>query len=189
MQIASCDDPATGKEKLQVSNQNIERLKAIFITRLQTLDHLLTVAEGHFGAGNQSFLQLRIAPDMFPFGTQVAYVCNQPRNFALWCNGLPVADLDKQVDSVQQAREHIAATIALVTALSVDDSLLAAPKHLALGPSLQADLDGAAYVHEFVVPNLYFHLATAYNILRMHGVPVGKRDFMTHLLPFVRQAA
>jgi hypothetical protein len=54
---------------------------------------------------------------------------------------------------------------------------------------MHADLDGATYVNDFVVPNLYFHLTTAYDILRMHGVPVGKRDFMTHLLPLVRHAA
>lgn len=171
-----------------MSSEGIERLKATFITRLNTLEHLVTRAEGHFGAGNSAFLQLRIAPDMFPFGTQVAFTCNQPRNFAFWCNGLPVADLDKEVGSVQQAREHIVGTIAQVTALSVDDSVFSAPKHLGLGPGMHADLDGAAYVNDFLIPNLYFHLTTAYDILRMHGVPVGKRDFMTHLLPLVRQA-
>lgn len=169
-----------------MSTQQIELLKNIFSTRLQTLGHLLDVAEKHFGAGDASYLGLRIAPDMFPFGTQVAFSCNQARNFALWCNGQPTSDLDKNVASVSQARTCLTATAKLIAELDVDDSRLEEPKHLALGPGMHADLTGSAYVHEFLIPNLYFHLATAYNILRLNGVALGKGDFMTHLRPFVR---
>jgi hypothetical protein len=40
------------------------------------------------------------------------------------------------------------------------------------------DFDGATYVNHFALPNLYFHLTTAYNILRHNGVAIGKRDFI-----------
>ena len=67
-----------------MSSQNIESIKTIFKDRLTTLEHLLNSAQKHFN-GSESFLQERIAADMFPLGTQVAFTCNQPRNFTLWC--------------------------------------------------------------------------------------------------------
>jgi uncharacterized protein len=46
-----------------------------------------------------------------------------------------------------------------------------------LGPQ-QREFKGQAYLLNFVLPNFYFHLATAYNILRHSGVEIGKRDFL-----------
>ncbi|WP_421656299.1 DUF1993 family protein [Leptothermofonsia sp. ETS-13] len=52
-----------------MESQKIAVLKDIFNSRLDTLSHLLDVAEGHFTDDVESLLQRRIAPDMFPFGT------------------------------------------------------------------------------------------------------------------------
>jgi hypothetical protein len=59
---------------------------------------------------DESFLQQRIAVDMFSFGTQIAFTCNQPRNFALWCDGKPANNLDPDVTSPAQAYGYIANT-------------------------------------------------------------------------------
>ena len=64
-----------------MQSQNIGSTKTIFQTRLTTLEHLLKAAQTHFG-DSEYFLQKRITADMLPFGTQVAFTCNQPRNFA-----------------------------------------------------------------------------------------------------------
>ena len=53
----------------------------------------------------------------------------------------------------------------------------------------QHDACGAGYINDFLIPNFYFHLVTAYDILRMSGLDLGKPDYMTHLLPFVKQRA
>ena len=47
-----------------------------------------------------------------------------------------------------------------------------------VGPDASLSLTGQDYVLKFLLPNVYFHLTTAYDLLRMQGVPVGKRDFM-----------
>lgn len=49
------------------------------------------------------------------------------------------------------------------------------------------ELTGSVYVNQFLIPNFYFHLVTAYNILRMAGVTIGKKDYMMHLMPLVRK--
>ncbi len=52
---------------------------------------------------------------------------------------------------------------------------------------LYVDLNGAEYLEDFLLLNFKFHQVTTYVILRMAGVPVGKRDYMLHLLPQARQ--
>jgi uncharacterized protein len=169
-----------------MENQKIEALKNIFSSRLDTLIHLLTVAEHHFGDDVNSIFQRSIVPDMFPFGTQIAFTCNQPRNFALWCLGQPANNLKPDVASLAEAHGHISATKELLTSINVVDSKLSEINRLDLGQGLHAELPGLSYVDDFLMPNFYFHITTAYNILRIAGAPIGKRDFMMHLVPSLK---
>jgi uncharacterized protein len=169
-----------------MENQKIVALQNIFSSRLDTLSHLLEVAESYGADDVASLLQRRIAPDMLPFGTQIAFVCNQPRNFSLWCLGESANNLNPDVASLAEARRHISSTQELLAGINVADSKLAELHRLDLGQGLYAELSGLAYVDDFLMPNFYFHITTAYNILRMAGAPVGKRDFMMHLVPAVK---
>lgn len=168
-------------------NQNIDSIKTIFQSRLTTLEHLLKSAQTHF-SDSESFLQKRIATDMLPFGTQVAFTCNQPRNFALWCNGKPMDNLDPDVTFLAQAYEHIANTKGLLSGVNVEDEKLSELTRIDLDQGLYIEMSGRAYVNDFLIPNFYFHLVTAYDILRMAGLPIGKRDYMMHLVPFLKKA-
>ncbi len=167
-----------------MQNQNIDSIQSLFHSRLLTLEHLLKSAQTHFG-NDESFLQERIATDMLPFGTQVAFTCNQPHNFALWCNEKQASNLDPEVTSLAQAHEHIANTNKLLSDIKAGDEKLTEVKRIDLGESLYVELLGSEYVNEFLISNFYFHMVTAYDILRMVGVPIGKRDYMKHLLPLV----
>lgn len=165
---------------------SIDSIQTLFQSRLTTLEHLLKTAQTHF-SGDESFLHKRIAVDMLPFGTQIVFTCNQPHNFALWCDGKPANNLDPEVISLAQAYEHIANTRELLSMINAEDAKLDQVTRIDLGQSLYAELSGSAYVHDFLMPNFYFHMVTAYDILRMAGVPIGKRDYMMHLVPFVKQ--
>ncbi|MBD2179123.1 DUF1993 domain-containing protein [Pseudanabaena sp. FACHB-1998] len=169
-----------------MENQQIKALQNIFSSRLDTLSHFLTLAESHFGTDVESILQRRIAPDMFPFGTQIVFTCNQPRNFALWCFGQSPNNLPPDLASLGEARGHISSTQELLASIDVPDATLSETKRVELGQGLYLELSGLSYVDDFLMPNFYFHLTTAYDILRMEGVPIGKRDFMRHLMPFVK---
>jgi uncharacterized protein len=169
-----------------MENQKIIALQNIFSSRLDTLNHLLEIAEHHFVDDVESLLQRRMAPDMFPFSTQVVFVCNQPRNFALWCLGESANNLNPNVTSLIEARDHISSTKELLANINVTDSKLSEIHRIDLGQGLYAELLGLSYVDDFLMPNFYFHLTTAYNILRIAGASIGKRDFMMHLVPFVK---
>ena len=169
-----------------MQSQNIALIRTLFQSRLATLKHLLESAQTHFCA-DESFLQKRLAADMLPCGTQIAFTCNQPCNFALWCNSKPAHNLDPDVTALAQAYEHIANTKELLFGAHVEEAKLAAVTRIDLGQSLYIKLSGHAYVNEFLMPNFYFHLVAAYDILRMAGVPIGKRDYMLHLVPSIRK--
>jgi uncharacterized protein len=170
----------------RMENQKIIAIQNVFSSRLDMLSHLLAVAESHFAEDVESLLQLRIAPDMFPFSTQIAFVCNQPRNFALWCLGESANNLNPDVVSLGEARGYISSAKELLTTINVVDSKLSEINRLDLGQGLYAELSGLSYVDDFLMPNFYFHITTAYNILRMAGAPIGKRDFMMHLVPSLK---
>lgn len=168
-----------------MATHEIAEIQRIFLTRLDTLDHILDVGEKHlpdFAAA----LQERLAPDMFPLGTQVAFACNQPRGFSQWCAGQPVENLGTEVDSPEQARAHIRETKALVSAIDASDAKLDEVKRVGLGPGRYCELPARQYVSDYLLPNLYFHATTTYAILRKLGVPVGKSDYMRFLAPHVK---
>ena len=171
-----------------MANSEINEIKRIFTSRLDVLDHILSVGEAHFPEMN-AIMQERLAEDMLPLGTQVAFACNQPRSFAQWCAGEPVANLSAEVESLDTARAHIAQTRKQVAAIAVDDSKLDEIKRVGLGPGQYCELPARQYLNDFVMPNLYFHITTAYAILRKLGAPVGKADFMTYLMPYVLEEA
>ena len=167
-----------------MQNQNIDTIKTIFQSRLTTLEHLLKTAQNYF-AGSESFLQKRIVADMLPLGTQIAFTCNQPRNFALWCDGKPMDNLDPEVLSLAQAYEHIANTKELVSSIDVED-IPDKVTRIDIGEGSYIELSSSNYINEFLMPNFYFHMVTAYDILRMAGVSIGKRDYMMHLMPLIK---
>lgn len=169
-----------------MSNAEISEIKRIFTTRLDTLDHILSVGEKHFGDLNARF-QERLAPDMFPLGTQIAFACNQPRGFSQWCAGQPIENFGTDVATLTSARAMIDQTRAMVAGIVADDGKLDEIKRIGLGPGRYCELPARQYVNDYLMPNLYFHMATAYAILRKLGAPVGKADFMSFLGPFVRE--
>ena len=170
-----------------MQSQDIDSIKTIFLSRLTTLEHLLKTAQSHF-SGNETFLQKRIVADMLPFGTQIAFTCNQPRNFALWCDGKSMDNLAPEVTSLTLAYEHIANTKELVASIDVENIKIDEVVRIDLGEEAYIELPSHSYVHEFLMPNFYFHLVTAYDILRMAGVSIGKRDYMMHLIPLIKKA-
>lgn len=169
-------------------NEEIASLQRIFITRLDALRHILDLAETHFG-NIEPIMAERLAPDMYPFGTQVAFACNQPRGFSQWCAGHPVENLPREVDSVEMARSHIDQTKELVANITVNDEKLDETKRVGLGPGMYCELPARQYVDDYLMPNFYFHITAAYAILRTLGAPIGKADYLIFLAPYVKREA
>ncbi|MEA5442542.1 DUF1993 domain-containing protein [Cyanobium gracile] len=170
-----------------MGNAEITEFRRIFSTRLDTLGGLLSKAETHL-PDMDAALQERLAPDMLPLGTQIAFVCNQPRGFSHWCAGQASSNLDPDVLTIRLAYSHIEETKGLLESIDADDSRLDETKHTQLGNGLFTQTSARLFVSDFWIPNFYFHITTTYAILRRLGVPLGKADFMAFLMPHVRQS-
>ncbi|MCJ0824554.1 DUF1993 domain-containing protein [Luteimonas sp. 50] len=179
----SSDPPLPSKT---MANQKIIELQRVFASRLAVLGHLLDVGEQHF-ADPDVFLGKRLAADMLPFSAQVAFACNAPRGFSQWCAGEPIENLrPDDIRSLPEARAAIAQTQELVAGIAIDDAKLDEAKRIGLGPGRYCELPGHQYVADYLLPNLYFHVTTAYAILRLLGAPLGKADYLGFLAPLIR---
>jgi hypothetical protein len=168
-----------------MATHEIAELQRVFLSRLDTLGHILDAGEKHLPNFNAA-MQERLAPDMLPLGAQIAFACNQPRGLSQWLAGNAVENLAPEVDSVQLARSHIRQTRELVSGINASDSKLDEVKRIGLGPGRYCELPARQYVSDYLLPNLYFHITTAYAILRKLGVPLGKADYMSFLAPHVK---
>jgi hypothetical protein len=168
-----------------MANGEITELKRIFLTRLDMFSHLLDVGEKHFPDFN-AVLQERLVADMFPLGTQVAFACNNPRGFSQWCAGQPIENLSRDVMSLKQARTYIQESKTLISSVTVGDDKLNEIKRVGMGGGRYCELPARQYVNDYLLPNFYFHITTAYAIMRMLGAPLGKADFLCFLAPHIK---
>ncbi|MBO2599062.1 DUF1993 family protein [Shewanella algae] len=118
----------------------------------------------------------------------MAFTYNQPRNFAQWCANQPMDNLDSCVESLDKALVHINNTKQLLLAAQSDDSKMLEVTRIELDQGSYIDLPGTLYINDFLIPNFYFHMVTAYDILRHKGLDISKPDYMLHLASLVKQA-
>jgi len=125
-------------------------------------------------------LSWRLAPDMFPLARQVQIVADQAKTGAARLAGIDPPRFEDTETTIEQLKERLEKTLTFLK--SVDAKMIdaSADKDLTfpLGPENKGHMKGADYLHHFVLPNFYFHLTTAYGILRSCGVDLGKRDYM-----------
>ncbi len=151
------------------------------------------------GADMPDLLAQRLAPDMFPLATQVRFACLQAQEpgFRLRGSQMPTAlealaaegrSLDQQRDSLDAAQACIHTTIAALEALpaTLVDGTETTPVTLALPNGMVFDMAGASYVRDWALPQFYFHIMTAYAILRSQGIALGKPDYVAHMFAYLR---
>lgn len=174
-----------------MSDSKLKRAVEIFTTRLQVLSNLLDTAEQQWRekeSDPETFLAARLADDMFPFPHQIVFTCNQPNQFAAWCGDRTAPQTDPATLAFDALKCHVRETNAyLAEATSgLDDRVLDRDKRIDLPGGRFILLAGARYVDDWLLPNFYFHLVTAYDILRSQGVQIGKANYMAHLAGRVR---
>ncbi|MCW6534994.1 DUF1993 domain-containing protein [Sphingomonas lycopersici] len=148
------------------------------------------------GAAAEALLAARLAPDMFPLAVQIRFVCVQAQEPIFRLRGEPVpATLDARdaeafPGTIAEAKAQIAAAIAALDAVPADalDGAAQQPLALAMPNGMAFDLTGADYARDWSIPQFYFHLMTAYAILRNNGVDLGKPDYVPHMRSYVRQS-
>ena len=154
----------------------------IFARMLANAGQWLDKAEAYAAAKKfepSVYLTTRLAPDMLPFTTQIQIACDTAKFCVARLAGVDSPKFDDSETTLAQLRERIDATIAFiksVPAAKIDGS---EAKEVTLprrtGP---IQMTGEAYLKHFALPNFFFHVTTAYALLRHSGVDIGKMDYL-----------
>lgn len=121
----------------------------------------------------------RLAPDMFPLSRQVQIACDVAKGAAARLAGQDPPRFADEEKTLDELRERVARTIAYIRSVPVTAFEGAEERDIRV-PAGERTLEfkGLDYLRNWALPNVFFHVTTAYNILRHNGVPIGKRDFL-----------
>ena len=151
-------------------------------TLLGGLSNVLDKGAAHAAAKNFDPAVLagdRLAPDMFPLWRQVQIACDMARGGALRLAGREVPSLPDVAPNFDAMKARIAETLAVIEGIPAEEIDGSEERQVVLKMRAgEMEFTGERYLVGFVIPNLTFHCATAYNILRHNGVEIGKRDFL-----------
>jgi hypothetical protein len=155
----------------------------VFRQLLGGLDGVLSKAEVHAAEKKidpAALLQARLFPDMFPFTRQVQIACDFGKSIPSRLAGVDVPAYDDTEQTFPELRERIAKTLAFVE--SIDPAAFdgSEQRQIVLRPGTPKErtLDGQSYLLAYGLPQFFFHVTTAYALLRHNGVEIGKKDFM-----------
>src|SRR4051812_30359962 len=153
-----------------------------FANILRNLSTILDKAEAHCAAKKiepSALTTYRLYPDMFPLTRQVQIACDSAKGAVARIAGVEIPKHEDTEQTFADLKARIAKTIDFlesVPASKVDGS---EEKEVVLQMrSGERRFKGLQYLMGHAYPNFYFHVTTAYNILRHNGVEVGKADFI-----------
>jgi uncharacterized protein len=155
----------------------------VFVRMLGNLSACLDKAEAHAQAKGYDPVVLagsRLAPDMLPLTRQVQIACDAAKFAAARLAGQEAPVMTDDEASLADLKQRIARTIAYVQsvpAASIEGSD-AREVQVPMRGREPLKLSGESYLTNFVLPNFYFHVTTAYALLRHNGVELGKGDYL-----------
>lgn len=153
-----------------------------FKKMLGNLSAILKKAEAHSTTkkiDEKVVLESRLSLDMFALTKQVQIACDQAKNGLARLAGVEPPKIADQEASFQELQERIARTIAFVDSLTPEQLNASTNKEIKFSiREWKFEFIGDQYLLTWIIPNFYFHITTAYNILRHHGVEIGKTDYL-----------
>jgi len=123
----------------------------------------------------------RLAPDMLNFTRQIQIACDTAK---LGCSRLTGKEAPKHEDNektLPELKARIESTLGYLNKFTPADFKDAETRQISQPRWEGKYLFGAEYAHQHVMPNLYFHVTTAYAILRHNGVEIGKKDYLAEM--------
>jgi hypothetical protein len=154
----------------------------VFLRGLSNMAHILDQAAEHLhhlGLEPHVLLEARLAPDMYPLTRQVQLVSDFARNAVSRLSGIDAPHFEDNEASIPELRERLARTSEYIE--SVDSARIDGAEERDISfrvAGVTRTMQGQSYLLRSAIPNFYFHLTTAYAILRHNGVQLAKKDFI-----------
>jgi hypothetical protein len=164
-----------------------------FVPMLESLSAILDKAEAHAKATKLDLVDTRLAPDMLTLAKQVQLACDNACNGAARLSAQMPPMFEDDETTIADLKARIAKSIAYLRGLpatSFDgaedrDCTFPMPNN----PKLAFGMNGLDFLRAWALPHFYFHVVTAYDILRHNGVAIGKPDYLSQVGAFVRPRA
>jgi len=153
-----------------------------FVNMLTNLSAILDKAQAHAEAKKidpAALTAYRLFPDMLPMTRQVQIACDNAKGAMARLSGVEIPKYEDTEKTFAELKARIARTIAFVQSFKPAqiDGSEDRDVTLKLGGK-ETTFKGMQYLLGFALPNFYFHVMTAYNILRHNGVEIGKSDYI-----------
>jgi hypothetical protein len=154
----------------------------VFDAMLRNLATLLDKAAVHAAAKGYDvavLLQSRLAPDMFPLVRQVQIAADSAKFGVSRLTGVEAPKFADDESTIEQLRARIEKTRAFIASVPPEKYEGAENRRVEVPTRASTYVfDGRTYLLHWAQPNFYFHVMTAYAILRHNGVDIGKRDYL-----------
>jgi hypothetical protein len=152
-----------------------------FIKTLKNLDSMLDKAAGFADSKKvemEVLLNSRLAPDQFPLTRQIQIVCDTAKLGASRLTGKDAPVHEDKEKTLAEVKARIQSVVSYLETFKPEDYKNAANVSVTQPRWEGKSLSGQDYAIHHVIPNFYFHVTTAYSILRHNGVDLGKKDFL-----------
>jgi hypothetical protein len=155
----------------------------VFRQLLGALGDILGKAEDHVAEKKidpNALLHARLFPDMFTFTRQVQIACDFARGVSARLAGADVPAYEDKEQSFEELRALVAKTIAFIGSLDASHFEGSEGRTIVTRPGTPRErtFTGQAYLLTYGLPQFFFHVTTAYALLRHNGIAIGKRDYM-----------
>ena len=160
-----------------------------FAPMLESLSEVLAKGAEHAAQAKLDLVDARLAPDMFTLAQQVQQACFYPRDCMSRLAGKGSAQMPKAETSFDGCKRQIHDTIGVVRGVPVAAFEGADERNcsIEIPDGMVIEMDGVRLLRSWSLPHFYFHVVTAYDILRHHGVQIGKQDYASQVGGFIRK--
>ncbi len=154
----------------------------VFVRGLQNLSAILEKAKAEVAAGRvpePELIEAQLAPEMFPLPRQVQIAGDMAKGCIARLSGVEASSFEDTETTLSALQDRIARTIAFIAQATPEAIDGTEDRSIVLKlRDRELTLQGQTYLLSFVLPNFYFHITTAYGILRHKGVALTKQDFL-----------
>ncbi|MFI4933189.1 MAG: DUF1993 family protein [Caulobacterales bacterium] len=164
----------------------------VFVPALEDLAKVLEKAAEHAraqGLGPAALVQARLAPDMYDLARQVQLATFHALNGAALLSGQAPPAMAAEGETLEALQAQIASAVQRLQGADAAAFAGAEDRQIRFpvtGADAEFVMTGLEFLKDWATPHFYFHLVTAYDILRHEGVELGKPDFMAHVGRFIR---
>ncbi len=153
-----------------------------FVNILGNLSNILDKAQAHVDARKLDAVSLtayRLFPDMLPMTSQIQIACDTAKGVVARLAGVEIPKYEDNEKTLSDLKARITKTVAFIQTMTPGQIDGTEDKEIVIKRGdKETRYKGMQFLLGHALPNFYFHVTTAYNILRHNGIEIGKRDYL-----------